>query len=213
MKILWTSGTSKDYYQTVSSKTLPTWNYLKGNKLLYLDDVFDIIEIETKITDFSKWQAPVKLSSAERKFYRKSRSILSALENTNYDYIIWIDGDVEILQEPNLSEILPTNDDLMSVVKKPGKDGTGTDTGFIAFNTNHKNISYFIEEYSNYWISDKLNSLPFRYDACVLEKIVEKYQWKNLFVELKGKPHCGFEGTLLEPYFTHHWGKKGKIFL
>lgn len=215
MKILWTSGTSQSYFENVSGYTLDSWKYLEGDKVIYLDTPFSIPTVPTKITHFAKWKYPDGLNKSEFKFWKKSRSIVSSLENARslYDYVIWVDGDVEVLQKPNLDIILPSKQELLSAVQKRGKHGTGLDTGFVAFNLRHKNFRDMLFEYTNYWLSDKLDELSFRYDAPVLEKIIEKYNWKNLHNpgELSGKSHCGFEGSLLEPYFMHYWGKKQKI--
>lgn len=217
MKILWTSGTSRRYYTTVSSNTLPSWKYLDGDKKIYTDQDMLIGGINTETVNFNYWPEPSDLTPSEYKFYRKSRSIVSALKGSigQYDYLIWLDGDVEVITKPHLPKILPRKDQVLSTIKKFSKNGTGLDSGFIAFNLKHKKIHNLLFEYTQYWQLEKLNDLPYRYDACVLEKILENYNWKNLINEdyngIKDKKnHCGFEGSELENYFYHYWGKKQK---
>jgi hypothetical protein len=217
MKILWTSGASQRYYSSVSGYTLESWKYLIGDKILYLDEPFKIPTIETRNTLFSKWRLPPQdFNTTEKKFWRKSRSIVSALNDAikeNYDYVIWLDGDVEVIKQPDLDAILPNGDEVVSAVQNKQKFGTGLDTGFVAFNLNSKQFNNLLFEYTYFWQTPKIHDLPYRFDAPVLEKILEKHIWKNLYVDrdVKGKSHCGFENSLLDSYFIHYWGKKQKM--
>lgn len=219
MRILYASGTSRSYFSTISGYTLPSWKYLTGDKVLYLDEEFKIPAFNTKTMIFEKWKQPTLYSTSEHKFYRKSRCIVQALEDgKKYDYVIWIDGDVEVIKQPKLIDILPDNDELVSAVQKPGKDGTGLDSGFVAFNMKHKSLDIFLSEYTSFWLDDeRLEALPYRFDAPVLEEILKKYKWKNLLNndynrdDPYAKHHCGFDGSELEKYFLHYWGKKQKV--
>lgn len=216
MKILWTSGTSQAYFQTVFGYNIRSWKYLNGDKVIYTDQPFTISGYRTKESRYWAWTAPEDFNTSEFKFFKKSRSIVSALNDgiKHYDYVIWVDGDVEVLQQPKLDVILPKEDEIVSAVQKPGKNGTGLDTGFVAFNLKHKKINDLLFEYTYYWQTDKINSLSYRFDAPVLEDILKKYKWKNLLIDderlLGKKNHCGFDNSLLDPYFRHYWGKKQK---
>jgi len=218
MRILYASGTSRSYFSTISGYTLPSWRYLVGDKVIYLDEEFSIPSINTKTMIFEKWKEPSLFSVAEKKFYRKSRCIVQALEDgKKYDYVIWLDGDVEVIKQPNLDELLPKGNQIVSAVQKPGKDGTGLDSGFVAINMKHKDLGVSLSEYTSFWINkERLRALPYRFDAPVLEDILKKYEWLNLVDDdydaddpLR-KHHCGFDYTRLNKYFLHYWGKKLK---
>jgi hypothetical protein len=218
MRILYATGTSRTYFSTITGYTLPSWKYLIGDKIVYLDEDFKIPSFKTRSIMFEKWKKPSLFSASEEKFYRKSRCIVQALEDGwKYDYVIWIDGDVEVIKQPNLLEILPNSNELVSAVRKPGKDGTGLDSGFVAFNMKHKSLGVFLSEYTSFWLDkERLRALPYRYDAPVLEEILKKYTWRNLLNDdydgdnPEKKHHCGFDGSVLEKYFLHYWGKKLK---
>ena len=172
---------------------------------------------------------PKTISGNEIKFWKKSRSIVYALEKfkKNYDYIIWLDSDIAILKTPNTDMFLPNEDELLSVANKivnydktidkfqnPYLVDLGLDTGFIAFNLKFKYFENWLQEYKNFWETDEINQFVRKYDTYVLDRIIEKnkYNYRNLWSgqHTKGKYYCGFEDTALEDYFYHYWGRKQK---
>jgi hypothetical protein len=216
-KIIWFTAFSQEYYNNVFSKVSNSWDLLPGDIEFLIDDPsikitsqhnLDIIDLGDRLTGH--------FNNAEIKFWKKSRSIVHALEKYKemYDFCIWLDADVQVLESPNMDLLLPSQNEILSANRKIPKDGTALDTGFVAFNLKHQKIDQLLNLYKNFWYADKINRLPFRYDACVLEHLLltTPIKWKNLWSGdiTKGKAYCGFEDSCLDNFFFHHWGKKAK---
>lgn len=208
MNLLWVTSYNSQYYDATTVNIIDTWKKLPGD-IKFIND--DIDKNNFLDCNFKK----NNLSKIEVKFWKKSRSILNFLySHKDYDFIVWLDADVEILQTPEVINILPESHQLLSANKKIPQNGTSLDTGFIAFNMKYKRLNEFLKIYETFWLTDNFEKLPFRYDAPALEYILKKnvFEWKNLWSEkiTKGKSFCGFEDSELEKYFYHYWGKKKK---
>lgn len=222
-KIAWFTGISNSYYNQTFSKVFDTWNLIKEDVYFFSDDTIIALEYDTRnILSPILEPSPKKLKDLEIKFWKKSRSTINGLKklSANYDIAIWLDADVKILKCPVLDTLLPAANQLLSANSKIPDKGTSMDTGFVAFNLRHKDFQSFLFEYENFWNTEKLENLPFRYDAPVVENILESnnYDWKNLWYgtithhKKEGKHYCGFQDSDLEKYFYHYWGKfKRKI--
>jgi hypothetical protein len=90
----------------------------------------------------------------------------------------------------------------------------GLDTGFIAFNLKHTQFKNFLNQYENFYKSKDILEIVRKYDTYVLDKIIEKNNFKYLNLwngeHTSGKRYCGFEDSKLENFFYHYWGKKQK---
>jgi hypothetical protein len=220
-KILWVTGFDKEYYQSIFSKVISSWKLIPGDTKFFIDEKINELENDSRVNiiNLDMNNCPKTLNGPEIKFWKKSRSILAAINSSklNYDYCIWLDADVEILSVPKTESLLPNNLQIISANSKVVKNGTSMDTGFVAINLKHQKLEEWILLYKKFWNSKKLDRLPYRYDTCVLEKIIEenKYQWKNLWYGTitKGRRFCGFEDSDLEKYFMHYWGKGQKKIL
>jgi hypothetical protein len=228
-KILWATGLNNTYYNLVFEKVIHTWNLLPGDVRVYMDDVVPGLKHDFRAvpSNLDQSTVPLNLSGNEIKFWRKSRSIVSAIKDSigNYDYCVWLDADVSVIKSPILADILPGVDEILSVNNKIVTRNpiehlnkfdydSGIDTGFIGFNLNHPQLKEWLEQYEQYWYTDKMEKFPRKYDTFVLETIVKDngYKWNNLWygVRTHGKFYCGFEDSNLEKYFYHHWGRKQK---
>jgi hypothetical protein len=223
MKILWATSFDAKYYEWIFFTIQSSWDLLEGNKIFYMDNEIQQLANDSRAVlsniDFSK--SPVGVSMKDKKFWRKSQSFISAIRlasKNQYDYCIWLDADVMILKKPELSELLPGPDQIISVNHKTvipgGVADLGLDTGFVAVNINHPQLHTWVDQYEEFWNLDEMETLTQKYDTYVLDRIINKhgYQWKNLWygVHTHGKHYCGFEDSDLEKYFFHHWGKARK---
>lgn len=216
-KIIWVTAFSQQYHDTVFSKVIDSWDLLPGNVEFLIDDPLVKINSKYSMDIVNLGELPSKnFSVAEIKFWKKSRSIVHAIEKykENYDICIWLDADVQVLENPDLTLLLPNEDELLSANRKIPKNNTAIDTGYVAFNLKHQKINQFLGLYKNFWNTNEINNLPYRYDTCVLEQVLftAPFNWKNLWNGdiTKGKYYCGFEDSKLEKYFYHYWGKKRK---
>lgn len=225
LKIFWATGFGNEYYQEIFKKVKTSWDLLPGTVVFYVDDQIDELADDPRVqlTNLNLDNCPSSLEGLEIKFWKKSRSIISAITDAKklgYDYCIWLDADVNVLHAPTLDTLLPNSSELISANsklikrKEKGSKGTSMDTGFVAFNLNHPGIDKCLKQYTKFWNSEELNELPYRYDTCVLERILEKnnFGWKNLWHGsiTKGRSFCGFEDSDLDLYFFHYWGRGQK---
>lgn len=218
-KILWVTGFSQQYYQTIGILTLDKWSALSGDKIFLCEMDVNLVSSDIRKIDireeisnyYPELQKNIEnISKKAYKFFRKAYCIWYSLQNFSdqYDYIIWLDTDAVITQEVNLQNLLPDNNQLFSTIIRGLH---GCDSGFVAFNTHHINFNSFVSEYINYYISGNIWNMNNPWDAYILEDISKKENVKNLYIGGETKTLCGFEDTLLSPYINHFWGKKGKF--
>jgi hypothetical protein len=214
-KIIWYTGLNAEYYENVFSQVIDSWAHLPGDVKIYSDDKIESLVNDKRLCTVQlDFTSDKNFKDLEYKFFKKSRSILHGIrENVGkYDYAIWLDADVKIIQPPNLTNLLPNNFEIVSANSKIPDNNTALDTGFLAINLNHPNLNNWVVEYENFWNTDEFDNLTFRYDTLVLEEIIKNnnYPWKNLwygYIKTSRKHYCGFEDSELENYFIHYWGK------
>jgi hypothetical protein len=218
-KICWVTSLNKKYYNYVGKISLPTWKFLEGDKFfLYEGNILEIpnyaerIDIEQSLKDFKPlMQKEIEFKSKKAfKFFKKAFSIWYALEkfSSKYDYVVWLDTDAIVQKPINLKNLLPGEDQLFSTIIRGIH---GCDSGFVAFNTNHKNFISFPSEYIEYYTEGKIWKMHNPWDAYILEDFSKKENIKNLYTGKQDNASCGFQDTLLWEYVNHYWGKRGKL--
>lgn len=231
LKISWNTGFNKEYYNLFFKKVKHSWDLLPGDINFYIDENIHELTDDPRIVNFQPdlKACPTFLSGIEIKFWKKSRSIVQAIKNTKetHDYCIWLDADVKVNAVPIIEELIPRNNQLISVNNKivnfdktidkwknPYLKDLGLDTGFIAINLKHDQIENFLLQYENFWNTDEIKEFVRKYDTYVLDRIINKnnFEYLNLWngCFTGGKKYCGFEDSNLEKYFYHYWGKKQK---
>lgn len=220
-KICWITGFNKNYYKEVSSKSLTTWSKLQGDIILLAEfDVnnealpFKSIDIRNASANFDKNKVNEIAVAGGKffKFFRKTLSVWYGLTNLKdqYDYIIWLDSDVIVNSVFDPELFLPNNDQLFSTIFKQDRL---PDSGFIAFNTNHKDYNYFVNDYINYYFDGRIYNLKNPWDNYILEDYAKNKNIRNLWKGItttKADATCGFTDTELENNLIHYWGKKNK---
>lgn len=217
-KICWVTGFSLKYYNYVGKISLPTWKHLNEDKVFLCEmNPDEVSNIATKIdirNDLKNFRPELQLSIDKKakkayKFFKKAFCIWYALTHfsKDYDYIIWLDTDAIIQKTIDLTQLLPNDDELFSTIIRGIH---GCDSGFIAFNTRHKNFETFPSEYIGYYTEGKIWDMHNPWDAYILEDFSKKEKIKNLYIGSQKDASCGFEETLLWQYVNHYWGKKGK---
>jgi hypothetical protein len=231
LKISWNTGFNNEYYNAIFNKVKHTWDLLPGDVNFYVDDLVPSLKGDCRVieSNINLNECPSILSGNEIKFWKKSRSILSAIKQTmeTYDFCIWLDADVRVIKAPIVEKLIPNVDEIISVNNKivqydksinkwenPYLVDLGLDTGFIAFNLKHAQFKNFLNQYENFYRSKDILEIVRKYDTYVLDKILEKNNFKYLNLwngqHTSGKSYCGFEDSNLEKFFYHYWGKKQK---
>lgn len=220
LKVVWVTGFSLCYFNDVFSKIYHTWNNLPGDIKFYLDEKINHFNDQRSSVVPIVETPPSYLKGNEIKFWKKGKSFIHSVKESKdiYDYLIWLDADVEILKSPDISSLLPAIDEAISANSKIPKNGTSIDTGFVAVNLKYSRLEEWINEYEASWNKTLLDSFYLKYDTYVIEHVLKSgnHQWKNLWsgqISKGKKRYCGFEDSDLEMYFQHHWGKKQKEML
>jgi len=218
-KICWVTSFNEKYFNYVGKISLPTWVHLTGDKFFLCEvnpaqipSYANKIDIRQDLINFHpEMQKDIERKAKKAfKFFKKAFSIWYALErlSKDYDYVIWLDTDA-IIQKPfDLTTLLPGDDELFSTIIRGAH---GCDSGFVAFNTQHKNFKNFPTEYINYYIEGRIWEMHNPWDAYILEDFSKREQIKNLYIGNRDDGSCGFQDTELWEYVNHYWGKKGKI--
>ena len=218
-KICWVTGFNSTYYENVAKYTLKNWHMLSGDKILLAEMDTSLIPFnfqKNNITNLDKSNKEFSEHFSQFKkayrFYKKACSIDYALRNfkNSYEYIIWLDSDVIVKKEFDPLEFVPENHQLFSSIFKVDNL---PDSGFVAFNTKHKDYDKFLEEYLNYYYSKKIMTLRNPYDNYILLEYINHIPIKNLWngsVTNSLDMNCGFFDTKLENCLSHYWGKRGK---
>jgi hypothetical protein len=210
MNIAWSGLADAKYYEHIAKYCLPSWTKLPGDKYVVCDNnVIDIPSIEivkwndiynqkNKFTEFCNRTKPVN-------FWRKMQSQVWALTALkNYDWVVLLDTDVEILD----FDILEFDNILKGILADNYIWATGEsqlkklDAGHIVVNMKHPKLTQLIYEYEDIWESKKIFSLFRAYDGEALESMFVKYP----SFKIKNTDHGG--GLHTYKMGTVHYGSK-----
>lgn len=217
-KICWVTGFNEPYYRYIGKISLPTWNLIREDKFFLCEmDPNGVPSYATKIDirkDLKSFNPELQKSFYDRskkahKFFKKAYCIWYALEkfSKEYDYVIWLDTDAIIQKPIELAKVLPNENELFSTIIRGIH---GCDSGFIAFNTRHKNFESFPSKYIEYYTKGIIWEMFNPWDAYILEDFSKREKIKNLYTGPQKDASCGFQDTLLWESVNHYWGKKGK---
>ena len=133
----------------------------------------------------------------------KSYVIIHALENIDTDYLIWIDGDVQVLKTPpeDLCQQL-CGDRLMFGFEERVAGMKHIESGFVIFNKNHKNINLILDGYKEGYYNKGVLELPKPWDSFWLAHLTERKGIKEHCV-LKKSPFSN-----IREWFHHDVGKE-----
>jgi hypothetical protein len=186
-KIMWSGLADKNYYNVIAQYCLPSWEALPGDKNIVHDsnvikisniDITPWDNIHNKQSNFLKRNPRKKVWN----FWRKMQSQVWAARTfkNDYDFVILLDTDIEILSNFNANEF---EKELDKFIESNLVWGTGRsqsrlhDSGFIILNTCHPLYDKVINNYENIWEGNdyKLSSLSKPYDGHAVESMFEEY--------------------------------------
>ncbi len=107
------------------------------------------------------------------KFAHKVYATIHASQDTDLDYLIWLDSDVEIFQPITIDYIrnfLPTDCCISYLGRRKFAE-----TGFLIFNMRHPKIKDFFNRYEWYYNTDTLYSLKEFHDGYVFNVVKNEF--------------------------------------
>ena len=153
-------------------------------------------------------------------FAKKGFSIIHAMDNLNYDRIIWLDADTIISGDIPMQLLdLIAPDNVLSTHfsvwhQKDNVEYHSCETGFFILNRNHSHYREFCQTYKSIYVNDKHQDLRRFYDGEVYGKTVEIMQSKGCKM-LNLNPNrykTPIPRSVIAPYITHYKaGLKDKV--
>ena len=123
----------------------------------------------------------------------------------------YIDADsvfAKRIPEPWFEQCLPDNV-MLAFYDRPG---LYTETGFIAFNTQHKMAKIFFDYYKNLYIKDTIYDLQDWTDCHTFDEARKLTRIRNAFEEHKlgdgGPTHIMARDSFINPYIDHRKGRR-----
>lgn len=144
-----------------------------------------------------------RLNKALRWSY-KSHVIIHALENIDSNYIVWIDGDVQIKKTPpfNLCEDL-CGENLLYCYKERVSRMWHIESGFVIFNKTHPKIQNIIDGYKDGYYNFEVLDLPKPWDGFWLYHLSQLSEIEPYCVLQRGMPFHN-----IKTWFEHDSGKR-----
>lgn len=226
MKILVVTSWSPIGYELYGKRFLDTASRWPNNMELHVVSDQDLAEME-EFRSFMDRHADRKMDPSLPgydyrqdlcRFAHKIFALKSGLKRAlefDFDYLIWLDGDTETIQEPTkefLAEICPEDQDgaLLSRVES----APHPECGFMSFNLRRLGAD-FLHSFIGFYESDKVLELSELHDSHAFMAMVvahsghRKSDWKDLCP--KGVGPYGldaFEGSILNAFFVHKKGNR-----
>ena len=127
--------------------------------------------------------------------------------HSEFDFIIYIDADTVFTKNICLDELLsllPAEEQILSAVFR-GDINKYTETGWIAWNTKHRNFKNWVNLYSDGWNNHIYEKLSAYHDCAIFDWVCAEFP-KSDFKNLSGGGDHGFNSGELGKYLDH---KKG----
>lgn len=183
-KIIWSGLADATYYKVIAQYCLLSWAKLPGEKNI----IHDSNLIKIKGISITPWEIVpnnnskfLELSPNKKPwgFWRKMQSQVYAYKKfkNNYDFIVLLDTDIEVLDfEIDAFEAMLTDFKESNHIWATGQSNRrGHDSGFIILNTAHPRLKELIEYYENIWESGAILNLEKPYDGHAVESMFEIY--------------------------------------
>jgi hypothetical protein len=216
----WISTISNKLFKTYEP-AINTWNQLPGDKILLIDGGINYID-GVIVKDFWElihkdynWLKEIRPTKASR-FWFKGMTLYYALKNIKTDYVVWIDADVFVVNDIDIT-MLDIGNSLFSTMYFKSyiseKPDYVAETGLQIFNMHHKDVEKYANEYLDYWESLKILQLYRAYDGYVTGDLIPKYDFLNLVIhdDSTRKPlQNTFEFTKFSKHLIHYLGIENK---
>jgi hypothetical protein len=187
MNLHFITSISKEYWYSTAKHCISTWN-LPGKVTVFIDQQYGDLDWINEIPFHKRLLSVPHLKVDEftntakvRKFWGKTCSQIVAVRNREEnERVIWIDSDVEQLQEIPASLFDFSFEGPVGLMKS-GESGDCWETGLVIFNEDNGKLNQFMKKYENHWNDEEvLSSLWKPYDALVLGYTAEIRGFFNL---------------------------------
>lgn len=220
MNLHFITSISQDYWNNTAKYCIPTWK-LPGTITVYIDqkegdvDWFNEIPFNKRLLHVPNLQLEDEKidKSKVNKFWGKSSAQLHAVyTNQEYDRIIWIDADVEQIEDVT-EDLFNFEFEEAFALLNTDHSPDSWETGIVMFNCHYEKIKIAMNRYYDVW-QDKniLNSLWKPYDAEVLGFVAKDRGYFNL-CDSPCVNSKAFEHSRFNPYFKHWINKTNKQIL
>ena len=164
----------------------------KLNGVIYKDLFKEIPECQLFVDRNKdiKWKPPYRQKRYKQDFIKFCYKVFVTCHhalNSNADFLIWLDGDINTKANFNVEKNLHYFDPNYFCWflgrdycerNKNKSDSVSTETGIIIFNLNHPISKDFFEDYKNIYETDKLFGLNEVHDGYVFDIVRKKYKQK-----------------------------------
>ena len=224
------STMNQEYFDIVGTDMINSFlNYTEDFDLrIYAENINTAMPIDDRI-DYYDWNVSCKSNWLEytnkttdnknQKFAKKGFAFIHAMKTVTTKYLIWIDADMEFLQNTNTDIILGTiRKNLIGLFDHSylgrGVNGYSAESGYVILNTTHKNYKKFVQLYENYYnMPTKPEGIENWWDGQICMLAASKFKKVHNLSNYKINPlsHTPINHSYLGKYITHHKGKKAKI--
>lgn len=186
-----------------------------------------IVDYNSAIPEHAVWAKEFDAKSkhhhygklATLKFSYKSFVMAHVLTNTTAGYVIWLDGDAEIIADDfvNFPQML-LDSKFIAVQKEADGDTFHCESGVVIFDATHPAKDAFAAELLNQYLSiDNLDSMARAFDGFII--------WRSILANnidcvdlnlgygnpgIQSDPNCTFLNPELKKRFVHNIGPTGK---
>lgn len=146
-----------------------------------------------------------------KRFCYKVYTMWQAVNNLDYDRILWLDADIKFYKPINedwINDNLTTN----GIMSYMGRFNNYSETGVLYFNLHHHKVKEYLDDVINVYETDDIWNWDNRVDCIVFDKIREQYEdnnyeFRNLGVDFK-VPGGHIQAYLYGEWFDHLKGKR-----
>lgn len=177
---------------------------------VYTEDDFTIPNVK-KLHEVDGWESfykdtdhlePTSYLFDAQRFCHKVYAQLDAF-NSRHRYVVWLDADV-FVKKPFGEKFIKIllNGEMCAFL---GRQGSYTETGFIAFDTHHPDFIKFKQRYRDWYDKRHIFLLPYFIDCLVFDASRYGLSGNNLTPDARGMMDV-FSQSLLADYFDHDKG-------
>ena len=157
-------------------------------------------------------QNPLELHLGAIRFAYKTFSIFNAQDNSDADYLIWLDADTFTHTEVTHS-FLRTLIEPDKYLTYLGRKNNYSECGFVIYNLNHPAHTAFFDTWKHLYESDELFKLEQWHDSFVFDQIRKTYEKDGIIENINLSPwgkdydHV-FINSILGEYMDHMKGPR-----
>lgn len=220
------------YYQNIGRACVSSWlEYWPKNMILtcYVEDC--LLESHVRICQipfdqlgpqYQSYQQK-EIHSQEKKFAKKAYSVIHAMNNSQADWIVWLDSDVISVKNitPTILDYITPNNKVASCLgvwydsDKKGNQGRYfvPETGIFALNRKHVSYLDVAKQYQQHYDQYSWQGLRRRLDNDALGSALLPYmnQVNDLCSDLNKPYKTPLAHTVLGPYLQHYKAKHSKV--